>query len=479
MAMTPTPKVALITVVAMLAYLGLAILGWGSFAAFFSHSPLIALVVVGFALMGVALLSSGNLSPGEREDKGSRRVLGAFGVVGILLAYLPAYTDRKDFWPFDGDAVRWLGVVLFAAGGALRIWPVFVPGRRFSGLVAIQPGHTLVTRGIYGVIRHLSYLGFLVGSLGWALAFRSALGVLLTALLIPPLLARIGAEERLLRSQFGAEYDAYRSHTSRLIPGNLLAEACNEFGQILASRAAKCRSFRSLPCSRRYPMPRTCLLGHTCEASASVVEFDDVEAGVVVGAVEEAGGIDEHVGGLDDPRAIGPVIHHARGRRRHQCADFVRPVRITDIEGPHARILVGGKDQLRADEAPGPVLVKIVRTEVAALAHIVLFRRRGEGGNTDRICLCPVVEHPDELEPILLMIEHGFIEDDEQIAVRQRQAIVRAAAERRRPIAMGNALGPRAIGNVDHHHAGVAPGRVSGVAINDRVVQSVAAGGGP
>jgi protein-S-isoprenylcysteine O-methyltransferase Ste14 len=109
--------------------------------------------------------------------------------------------------------------VLFAVGGALRIWPVFVLGRRFSGLVAIQPGHTLVTSGIYGVIRHPSYLGLLVGSLGWALAFRSALGVLLTALLIPPLVARIGAEERLLRMQFGDEYDAYRSRTSRLIPG--------------------------------------------------------------------------------------------------------------------------------------------------------------------------------------------------------------------------------------------------------------------
>ena len=138
--MTPTPKVAFLTVVAMLAYLGLAILGWGSFAAFFSHPPLIALVVVGFALMGVALFSGGNLSPGEREDKGNRWVLAAFGVIGILLAYLPAYTDRKDFWTLDGDAVRWLGVVLFAAGGALRIWPVFVLGRRFSGLVAIQPG---------------------------------------------------------------------------------------------------------------------------------------------------------------------------------------------------------------------------------------------------------------------------------------------------------------------------------------------------
>jgi protein-S-isoprenylcysteine O-methyltransferase Ste14 len=94
-----------------------------------------------------------------------------------------------------------------------------VLGPRFSGLVAIQPGHTLVTSGIYSVIRHPSYLGLLVNSLGFGLAFRSGVGVLITALTLVPLLARIHAEERLLRSQFGDEYAAYCARTSRLIPG--------------------------------------------------------------------------------------------------------------------------------------------------------------------------------------------------------------------------------------------------------------------
>jgi protein-S-isoprenylcysteine O-methyltransferase Ste14 len=58
-----------------------------------------------------------------------------------------------------------------------------------------------------------------MNSLGWGLAFRSGVGVAITALLLPPLLARIRAEEALLRSQFGEEYDAYRARTSRLIPG--------------------------------------------------------------------------------------------------------------------------------------------------------------------------------------------------------------------------------------------------------------------
>jgi protein-S-isoprenylcysteine O-methyltransferase Ste14 len=216
---TMTPGLVVFTILATVAYLGLAVLGSGGFAAFFSHPALIALAIALVALAGVAVFSGGNLSPGDREDRSNRWVLIAFGLVGLLLAYLPAYTDRNGFWTLDGDAIRWLGVVLFAAGGALRIWPVFVLGRRFSGLVAIQPGHRLVTTGTYGIIRHPSYLGLLLNSLGWAFAFRSGVGVLLTALLIPPLLARIRAEETLLRTQFGGEYEAYCSRTSRLIPG--------------------------------------------------------------------------------------------------------------------------------------------------------------------------------------------------------------------------------------------------------------------
>jgi protein-S-isoprenylcysteine O-methyltransferase Ste14 len=172
-----------------------------------------------FVLAGVAFFAGGNISAGVREDRGNRWVFGAFALIGLLDGYLPAWADRKEFWIVDGDAIRWFGVVLFAAGGALRIWPVFVLGDRFSGLVAIQPGHTLVTSGLYSVIRHPSYLGLLVSTLGWGLAFRSGVGILITALMIPPLLARISAEERLLRSQFGDEYDAYRARTSRLIPG--------------------------------------------------------------------------------------------------------------------------------------------------------------------------------------------------------------------------------------------------------------------
>jgi protein-S-isoprenylcysteine O-methyltransferase Ste14 len=201
------------------AYLGLGILGWYGFTAFFSNPARTALAVAFGLIALAAVFAGGNVSPGVREDRSNRWVILVLSVIGLAAGFLPAFTDRLGFWTIDHDAIRWVGVALFAAGGALRLWPVYVLGNRFSGLVAIQPGHALETRGIYRLIRNPSYLGLLVNAFGWALAFRSAVGVLLAALLVPPLVARMHSEERLLRSQFGEEYVAYCARSARLIPG--------------------------------------------------------------------------------------------------------------------------------------------------------------------------------------------------------------------------------------------------------------------
>jgi protein-S-isoprenylcysteine O-methyltransferase Ste14 len=216
--MGPIARVALV-IGGTAVYFGLAILGWGGVVAFFSHPALVALAAATGAMVVVAYIAGGNVSPGIREDRSNRWVVGAFAVIGLLNGFFPAYTDRIEFWTIDGETIRWIGIALYVVGGALRLWPVFVLGHRFSGLVAIQPEHKLVTEGIYGVIRHPSYLGLLVNSLGWGLAFRSGVGVLLTVVLLPLLVARIRAEEALLRAHFGDEYEAYRGRTSRLIPG--------------------------------------------------------------------------------------------------------------------------------------------------------------------------------------------------------------------------------------------------------------------
>jgi protein-S-isoprenylcysteine O-methyltransferase Ste14 len=211
-------KVLLTVVLSIVIQFGLAIAGWGGWSTFFAHPALRVLAWLTVGLAVLAAFSGGGISSGQKEDRSNRWVLGAFSIIALLMAYFSAYTDRIEFWTLDGDAIRWAGVAVCAAGGVLRIWPVYVLKNRFSGLVAIQAGHSLETHGIYGVIRNPSYLGLLLTSLGWALAFRSGVGVLLAASLLVPLVARIHAEERLLRQHFGSEYDAYCSRTWRLLP---------------------------------------------------------------------------------------------------------------------------------------------------------------------------------------------------------------------------------------------------------------------
>ncbi len=212
-------KLIAVTAVGTVVQFSLAIWARGGWQAFVAHKALVGLACVTAGMMIVAPMTSGNLNTGIKEDRGNRWVLKAFALIAIVNAFLPAYTDRKDFWTIDGETTRWIGLAVFALGGVMRIYPVFVLGKRFSGLVAIQEDHQLVTNGIYTVIRNPSYLGMVLMLLGWGLTFRAGIEFVLIALLLVPLVARIRAEERLLRGHFGAEYERYCAHTWRLIPG--------------------------------------------------------------------------------------------------------------------------------------------------------------------------------------------------------------------------------------------------------------------
>ncbi len=218
--MKPWPKwgTLLITTVSLALYLELAAWGWGGWSALLAHparaGAIVAIVVISVA----AMFTSGNISSGRREDTKNRWIFFPFLILGFLLGWLPAYTDRCDIGTVDGDVVRYFGLALFVVGSILRVGAVFVLGRRFSGLVAIQENHELETGGLYRVIRHPSYLGLLLGLFGWALVFRSAIGFLVSMLLIPPLVARMNSEEALLASEFGERYADYRRRTWRLLP---------------------------------------------------------------------------------------------------------------------------------------------------------------------------------------------------------------------------------------------------------------------
>ena len=183
-----------------------------------AHPARAATALTTVALAGATAGSGMSLGPGKREGAEGGRIFLAAILGTPLIAWVPPHMDRYNTWVIDGDAARWLGLALFVVGGLLRVWPIVVLGWRFSPFVAIQEGHELVTGGVYRVIRHPSYLGAVLGLAGWALVFRSIVGLALVVPTVWLVIVRIQAEEALLASEFGERYAAYRRRTWRLVP---------------------------------------------------------------------------------------------------------------------------------------------------------------------------------------------------------------------------------------------------------------------
>src|SRR5215213_2951744 len=128
--MTPTPGLALLATAGTPAHLGLAVLGGGGSAAFSSCPARVALVLIALGPAGAALFSGGNLSPGEREDRGNRAAWETPEALGRLLTLLPygrigrpedVARAAAGLAPDLSDRVA--GTALFVGGGtALHPW---------------------------------------------------------------------------------------------------------------------------------------------------------------------------------------------------------------------------------------------------------------------------------------------------------------------------------------------------------------------
>ena len=74
----------------------------------------------------------------------------------------------------------WLGAVLFVGGGILLLLGVLHLGTNLTAFPKPKEGaHALVTTGVYSIVRHPIYTGFMLGALGWSLWWGTLLGIAL------------------------------------------------------------------------------------------------------------------------------------------------------------------------------------------------------------------------------------------------------------------------------------------------------------
>jgi protein-S-isoprenylcysteine O-methyltransferase Ste14 len=122
----------------------------------------------------------------------------------LYLRYVPG-------WPASQGA----GDLLVSAGAVLSLASLLALGRRFGIRPALR---SLATSGPYRIVRHPIYLSYLIADVGLNLQLWNWGTLLMVAVGWVSLLARIHAEEALLRQDPG--WAAYAAKVrSRLIPG--------------------------------------------------------------------------------------------------------------------------------------------------------------------------------------------------------------------------------------------------------------------
>lgn len=133
-----------------------------------------------------------------------------------------------------------IGWGLAVIGGTLRAQCYRALGRLFTYEITVRKGHSLITDGPYSWVRHPSYTAHIIVSLGMFLCHSSPgswvqeCGVLnttagkvaaygwtaWTVYLLTRLCSRPPQEDRLLRKQFGEEWDQWAAKVPyRLFPG--------------------------------------------------------------------------------------------------------------------------------------------------------------------------------------------------------------------------------------------------------------------
>ncbi len=129
----------------------------------------------------------------------------------LSLIILIMWNGKLVHWDIPSLSIQFLGIFV-------ALWGVFSIR---IGNFNIQPevkAETLVTKGIFSVLRNPMYTGIILLFLPTILKAHSALMWIYYTLLVTVLILKIYREEIFLQEKFGEVYSLYKARTWRILP---------------------------------------------------------------------------------------------------------------------------------------------------------------------------------------------------------------------------------------------------------------------
>jgi protein-S-isoprenylcysteine O-methyltransferase Ste14 len=131
----------------------------------------------------------------------------------LLIIMIGPTTGIFDVWkiPLNMFFCITMGITIFLIGAYVYFkWEIFWH-KNYTG--------QLVTEGIFKRIRHPHYTSIIIIGFGLALFFYSLAALIIAIIAIPIMICSIFDEEKLLKKQYGKEYDNYMKKVPwRIIP---------------------------------------------------------------------------------------------------------------------------------------------------------------------------------------------------------------------------------------------------------------------
>lgn len=116
------------------------------------------------------------------------------------------------------DTVGLIGLAISVSGATIACWSRYLLGKNWSLSVQKKENHELITGGIYRIVRHPIYTGFLLLITGNALIVGDYRAIIAIIIVFVSFWIKLKKEETLLTEIFGQQYLNYKQQTKALIP---------------------------------------------------------------------------------------------------------------------------------------------------------------------------------------------------------------------------------------------------------------------
>jgi len=180
-------------------------------------------VIAGFVVFGAIFFFMARRSRDKTRRADPRSIIAIFiQALAFAIAWMIGRKPFTPFLPIDWRAqyiVAAIIVLLVLASLIFVTAAVRTLGKQWSLQARVLEHHELIRRGPYRIVRHPIYTGMFGMLIVSSMAHGHWLGLIIASFVYYlGTVMRIKSEEKLLREQFGSEYDDYTREVPAFIP---------------------------------------------------------------------------------------------------------------------------------------------------------------------------------------------------------------------------------------------------------------------